>query len=166
MAQQTINLGAGPNDNTGDDLRTGGDKINDNFTELYAEVATIPDAYTDEQVRDVIGTALIEGSGIEITVNDGGDTITISATGGGGSLEWVPNFTADGEVRIYASEAMTITQQGTSGTGSVAYEKSTAAAPATFSGTSSPATLEAGAWLKVTASAVATLFAVALKRTA
>jgi len=35
MAQQTINIGAAPNDDTGDDLRTGGQKINDNFTELY-----------------------------------------------------------------------------------------------------------------------------------
>lgn len=36
MAQQTINLGTGPNTNDGDNLRDGGDKINDNFTELYA----------------------------------------------------------------------------------------------------------------------------------
>ena len=35
MAQQIINLGTLANDGTGDDLRTGGDKINDNFTELY-----------------------------------------------------------------------------------------------------------------------------------
>lgn len=36
MAQQTINIGSTANDGTGDDLRTGGGKINDNFTELYA----------------------------------------------------------------------------------------------------------------------------------
>lgn len=36
MAQQTINLGSAPNDGTGDSLRVGGDKINDNFTELYS----------------------------------------------------------------------------------------------------------------------------------
>lgn len=35
MAQQTIGIGAAPNDGTGDSLRVGGDKINDNFTELY-----------------------------------------------------------------------------------------------------------------------------------
>lgn len=39
MAQQTIGLGAAANDNTGDDLRTGGQKINDNFTELYGRTA-------------------------------------------------------------------------------------------------------------------------------
>lgn len=35
MSQEIINLGAAPNDGTGDDLRTGGEKINSNFTELY-----------------------------------------------------------------------------------------------------------------------------------
>ena len=35
MAKQTINLGSSPNDGTGDNLRAGGDKINDNTTELY-----------------------------------------------------------------------------------------------------------------------------------
>lgn len=40
MAQQTINLGTVANDGTGDSLRVGGDKINDNFTELYAAVGS------------------------------------------------------------------------------------------------------------------------------
>jgi hypothetical protein len=35
MAQQTINIGAAPNDNTGDPLRTAFNKANSNFTELY-----------------------------------------------------------------------------------------------------------------------------------
>lgn len=35
MAKQVINLGTTPNDGTGTDIRTGGDMINDNFTELY-----------------------------------------------------------------------------------------------------------------------------------
>lgn len=37
MPQQTINIGAAPDDGTGDTLRVGGDKINDNFTELYTD---------------------------------------------------------------------------------------------------------------------------------
>lgn len=116
MAQQTIGIGAAPNDDTGDDLRTAGGKINDNFTELY-------------------------GSPVSF------------------------NFTADGEMRLYAPVAMTLTQQATSGTGSVAYEKSTTAAPSTFSSTTSPVSLEAGAWLKVLATGVTTLYAVAMTRT-
>lgn len=41
MAQQIINLGATPNDGTGDTIRIGGDKINDNFTEVYASTSTL-----------------------------------------------------------------------------------------------------------------------------
>ena len=36
MAKQTIGIGTAANDGTGDPLRTAFDKINDNFTELYA----------------------------------------------------------------------------------------------------------------------------------
>lgn len=36
MAQQVINIGASPNDGTGDQLRTAFEKCNDNFTELYS----------------------------------------------------------------------------------------------------------------------------------
>lgn len=35
MVQQFINIGSTPNDKAGDNLRVGGDKINDNFSELY-----------------------------------------------------------------------------------------------------------------------------------
>ena len=35
MAKQTINLGTVANDGTGDSVRAGGDKINDNFNEIY-----------------------------------------------------------------------------------------------------------------------------------
>lgn len=35
MARQTVNIGATANDGTGDSLRVGGDKVNDNFIELY-----------------------------------------------------------------------------------------------------------------------------------
>ena len=35
MAQQTLNIGTGANDGTGDNLRSAMDKTNDNFDELY-----------------------------------------------------------------------------------------------------------------------------------
>ena len=35
MAKQVIGLGSAANDNTGDTLRAGGDKVNDNFSEVY-----------------------------------------------------------------------------------------------------------------------------------
>ena len=38
MAYQSLGLGSSANDGTGDDLRTGGDKINDNFVEIYGKL--------------------------------------------------------------------------------------------------------------------------------
>ena len=40
MAYQALGLGSSANDGTGDDLRTGGDKINDNFVEVYTLLGT------------------------------------------------------------------------------------------------------------------------------
>lgn len=37
MAQQIINIGTVDNDGTGDTLKAGGDKVNDNFTELFLD---------------------------------------------------------------------------------------------------------------------------------
>jgi hypothetical protein len=39
MSQQKLNLGVGANDGTGDTLRSAGEKINDNFEELYYLIA-------------------------------------------------------------------------------------------------------------------------------
>lgn len=41
MAQQIINVGAAPNDGTGDPLRDAMIKANDNFTELYGDFASL-----------------------------------------------------------------------------------------------------------------------------
>jgi hypothetical protein len=83
------------------------------------------------------------------------------------AAEWAPNFTAAGDVYIPAVVAMTIDQGNAAiGTGTLAYAKSTTAAPGTFTSTTLPATLQAGAWLKVTASAITGFVATHLKRTA
>jgi hypothetical protein len=60
-------------------------KVSDN--DLDTTWSTIT-GYSDEQVRDVMGTALVAGSGITITPSDGADTITIATSGGGGSTNW------------------------------------------------------------------------------
>ena len=41
MAQQDINVGATGNDGTGDDLRTAGTKINNNFSEVYGDISVL-----------------------------------------------------------------------------------------------------------------------------
>lgn len=40
MAKQTINIGSAANDASGDTLRVGATKINENFTELYTADTT------------------------------------------------------------------------------------------------------------------------------
>lgn len=44
----------------------------------------ITDGYTDENVRDVMGATLVQGTNITITVDDNANTITIDASGVGG----------------------------------------------------------------------------------
>jgi hypothetical protein len=53
---------------------------------VMAGDTTIPAAYTDEMARDALGTALVAGSNITITPNDGADTITIAASSSGSVL--------------------------------------------------------------------------------
>jgi hypothetical protein len=79
MAQQTINLGSAPNDGTGDDLRAGGDKINDNFDELYAAAAAAV-------------TTLDGLSDVNAPAPAAGDVLTWDATPG----EWVPSAPSGG----------------------------------------------------------------------
>jgi hypothetical protein len=80
---------------------------------------------------------------------------------------WTINFTADGDAYIAADVAMTIDAGVAAiGTGTLSYEKSTTATPGTFTSTTLPATLQAGAWLKVSVSSLVGFKAVELKRTA
>lgn len=65
MTQQIINIGTAANDGTGDPLRTAFNKINTNFTELYAKGAA--------------------GSYLDISENE------IAATNSNGNVELVPN---------------------------------------------------------------------------
>ena len=44
MAKQTINIGVAANDGSGDPLRTAFDKANDNFNEVYSDIATLQGA--------------------------------------------------------------------------------------------------------------------------
>ena len=107
MAKQTLGLGTTANDNTGDTLRVGGDKINDNFNELYSAIGNgsnltisvtnpavgqvlryngstfLPSDYTNlTAALDVNGNSIISSSNgnIPIAPNGTGD-VTIAAGG-------------------------------------------------------------------------------------
>jgi hypothetical protein len=84
-----------------------------------------------------------------------------------GIQEWAPNWNTDLDLYIPANTAMTIDQGNAAiGIGSIAFEQSTAADPDIFESTTLPATLEAGAWLKLSGTGVDTFLATHLIRTA
>jgi hypothetical protein len=70
MTQQIINVGNNPNDGTGDPLRLSLQKINDNFSELYAR-----DLNTDAQTLDLVGNTLTisNGNSVELDISPIGD---------------------------------------------------------------------------------------------
>lgn len=76
MAKQVIALGTTAGDHTGSLMRTGGDMINDNFTELYAT------------------KALFEGTGLKFK------TVTIDAGYGGDLATYATLFAAPGAVKL------------------------------------------------------------------
>lgn len=70
MGKQIINIGAAPNDGTGDPLRTAFDKANDNFTELYDA-----DTALDGRIDALEGTV---GSVVDNDTTMAGDSTTIA----------------------------------------------------------------------------------------
>lgn len=86
MARQTVNIGSAANDGTGDSLRVGGDKVNDNFGELYNYLGGDSDQLPANRVvlhrnatitsSQALNTALDyyifnSGSVISLTLSDG-----------------------------------------------------------------------------------------------
>lgn len=136
----------------------------DTLNELAAAIGDDPNFAAT--IAGQLGTLTGDVDALEAAVAAIEAAIAALGTAAEMDLPLTPNFTADGEVRFHADVAMTLAQVATSGTGTVSYEKSTAAAPAVFAATAAPVTLEAGAWLRVIAADVDTIFAVHLKRSA
>jgi|TARA_B100000073_G_scaffold232703_1_gene194446 hypothetical protein len=111
MAKQLLNIGTTANDNTGDTLRSGGDKINDNFTELYTAIgngATVGISIANPAVGQVLkydGSSFSPSNLNALTsaLDVAGNSI-ISASNG--DITLVPNGT--GDVRITAGSQTTI----------------------------------------------------------
>ena len=62
MARQILDLGTNANDGTGDTLRSGGTKINDNFSEIYQILGDSSRSATSGVVLDSDGINYIEGA--------------------------------------------------------------------------------------------------------
>jgi len=100
MAYQALGLGTNANDGTGDDLRTGGDKINDNFVEIYTKIGT-GSALTADTVALLAAAQTLTNKTLTGPTINGvvagtatSQTITTLTTGGitgtGGALEITP----------------------------------------------------------------------------
>ena len=76
MAKQDINIGSSANDGTGDPLRTAFDKINDNFTELYA----VSGAGSGNNVAFSGNSIISENSNGNITLDPNGTGRVVLAT--------------------------------------------------------------------------------------
>ena len=103
MAYQSIGLGTTEGDGTGDTLRVGGDKVNDNFVEIYTLLGT--------------GTALTSGiSATSSVVTLAGPSITGVASFADGSVS-APSITNTGDTNtgIYfgAADTVNVTTGGT-----------------------------------------------------
>ena len=105
MAYQSLGLGSSANDGTGDDLRTGRDKINDNYVEIYTKLGT-GTALTSGISADATNVTLTAPT-INGVVGGTATSQTISAlttagiTGTGGALEitaanYITEFRGDG----------------------------------------------------------------------
>jgi len=92
MAQQTIGLGSIPNDGTGDTIRVAGDKINDNFTDLY-------DAGGWAYYQDGLSTPTI-------TVNTSFTQITIDKLGASTNEDYLP-YEIRGSGTLWATNKIT-----------------------------------------------------------
>ena len=107
MAQQTVGIGSSANDGTGDPLRTAFTKINENFTELYAQTGMDTDKGIDINANTITSTStnadiIIDPNGtgkvelaadveIDNGLNINGATITSLTTNG--DITLTPNGT-------------------------------------------------------------------------
>lgn len=79
MSQQTIAIGSSANDGTGDTLRSAGEKINENFTELYSFLYKVPTTYVTSSGVTIDSTAMSWVFSLSSTA-----TYTVSTADAGG----------------------------------------------------------------------------------
>ena len=118
MAKQLLSLGTNANDNTGDTLRAGGDKVNDNFNEMYTALGNGTDltislsSAGSGQVLRYNGTNFVASDYLNLTsaLDVNGNSIISSSNG---NFNIAPNGT--GNLTI-GNASITNTFNGTDGT--------------------------------------------------
>lgn len=111
MAQLTLNIGSNANDGTGETLRAAMEKVNTNFTELYASPLFSGDILVTDN---------------EITASRSNDDLVLSASGTGSVA--ISNLTIDNNINLTDNEIRTTVSNSdlklsASGTGSVVIDK-------------------------------------------
>ena len=93
MARQGIGTGSSPNDGTGDNLRTAGGKINDNFSELYGYFG---DGTTlSRGTWDIVSSGINTLSSVGIGTTNPRFTLEVGAVGASGTSLYV-----NGDARV------------------------------------------------------------------
>ena len=112
MALQSLNLGTAANDGTGDNLRVGGDKINDNFSEIYT-------AFGNGSTLSSLAVTAMNGATVNEIVTVGSTTTELDAeanlTFDGSTLAVTGNITVpnDGDIgSVGATDAIQISSGG------------------------------------------------------
>ena len=96
MTKQTLDIGTNANDGTGDTLRSGGQKINDNFSELYLTLGG--NSIASNGINATYATQTIDTA--SATVNDS-DTLIIFNKGSGTIAATLGDGTSTGEYKIF-----------------------------------------------------------------
>jgi hypothetical protein len=94
MTKQTLDIGTNANDGTGDTLRSGGEKINDNFNELYSTLGG--NSIATNGINAAYATHEMNGNG---TVNDSDTLILFNSTGTIAAT--LSDGTSTGEYKIF-----------------------------------------------------------------
>ena len=97
MARQTLDIGTNANDGTGDTLRSGGEKINDNFAELYTTLGG--NSIATNGINAAYATQEMTGNG---TVNDSDTLILFNSTGTIAAT--LGDGTSTGEYKIFLNK--------------------------------------------------------------
>ena len=112
MALQSLNIGTAANDGTGDNLRGGGDKINDNFSEIYT-------AFGNGSTLSSLAVTAMNGATVNEIVTVGSTTTELDAeanlTFDGSTLAVTGNITVpnDGDIgSVGATDAIQISSGG------------------------------------------------------
>jgi len=105
MAKQTINIGAAPNDGTGDPIRTAFDKANDNFDELYSFDASLGTAATTDAAD--YATAAQGAKADSAVQNTGDETIAGVKTFTSSPIVPAPTSDLQAATKKYVDDAIT-----------------------------------------------------------